>query len=228
VKFLLPGLAVILLASCSKEPPKPGGGSHELTGLEAGTRWKKPAYDVGDAVPLFVEARWAIPSISDVTREAVFSVSPPGAGLVSAGVFHPAKTGEAIVTASFQSRTAEVRFTIQPPGPAKDGLPKLIEALASNSLNDRYFAAQEIAKLGPEAGSAIPALVRMLDTKEGMGLEGPARYYADARSVAAQALGAIGPGARAAAEALHRLEKEDPSPQVMRAASEALAKIEGR
>ncbi|MBI4327114.1 MAG: HEAT repeat domain-containing protein, partial [Chloroflexi bacterium] len=71
------------------------------------------------------------------------------------------------------------------------GVPFLIQALYSTNRATRAIAAQSLAKLGPEARSAVPALVDVLDD--------PAT-----RARAIQALGDIGPAAK---EAVPRLEQ---------------------
>jgi HEAT repeat protein len=55
-------------------------------------------------------------------------------------------------------------------------------------------------------------------------LDGPYRYYADARAVAADALGAIGRGAGAAIPALKKAE-QDPQAEVRASATKALKRI---
>jgi hypothetical protein len=56
-------------------------------------------------------------------------------------------------------------------------------------------------------------------------LEGPPRYYADVRAVAAEALGAMGREARDALEAL-RKARHDPDPAVGKSAEAAIQAIE--
>jgi HEAT repeat protein len=111
---------------------------------------------------------------------------------------------------------------------AAPALPVVIGAMKDKDLNVRYYALSTAKKLGPGAVSAVPALVQALSTRPDLepGLEGPKRYYADARSVAAEALGAIGPGAAAAIPKLQEVASKDDSPAVQGAARAALASIQ--
>jgi HEAT repeat protein len=80
--------------------------------------------------------------------------------------------------------------------------------------------------VGPAAQSAVPALTNALDTVPGgsPALDGPLRYYADVRSVAAEALGAIGSRATDAVPALQKA-LNDPDPDVRSAVAAALQRI---
>jgi HEAT repeat protein len=111
---------------------------------------------------------------------------------------------------------------------AKDAVPVLTAALADKNLNARYFAASTLKKIGAPASPAVPALIKLLSTHPTTepGLEGPPRYYKDARWVAAQALGSIGPAAKAAVERLRGVAARDESSEVREAATEALKAIE--
>jgi HEAT repeat protein len=106
-------------------------------------------------------------------------------------------------------------------------LPALVGALRDRSLAVRCWAADGLGAVGPRAAAAVPALVATLKThpKKEPDLEGPRRYYADARMAAASALGSIGPAARAAAPDL-RAALEDDEENVRDAAKDALARIE--
>jgi HEAT repeat protein len=111
---------------------------------------------------------------------------------------------------------------------APEAIPYLIKALQDRHLNTRYWAAQALGKHGSAAGSAVPALVEVLqNTFRGVdpNLEGPERYYADARAVAAESLGKIGKGATPAIPALQEA-LTDKSPEVRDAAAKALQEIE--
>jgi HEAT repeat protein len=112
---------------------------------------------------------------------------------------------------------------------ARDAVPVLTAALADRNLNARYFAASTLQKIGASAASAVPALIKALSTHPTTepGLEGPPRYYKDARWVAAQALGSIGPAAKAAVARLREVAAKDEASEVRDAATEALKKIEG-
>jgi tetratricopeptide (TPR) repeat protein len=107
-------------------------------------------------------------------------------------------------------------------------LPGLIAALKDKDLNVRYWALSAIKKMGPAASTAVPALIVALSTHPATepGLEGPPRYYKDARSMAADALGSIGPGAKAAMPRLRELAAKDDEPEVRAAAASALALID--
>lgn len=111
---------------------------------------------------------------------------------------------------------------------AKDAVPALARAVGDRNLNVRYWAGSTLKALGPAAAGAVPALVGMLKTFPGgtPELDGPMRYYPDARQVAAEALGAIGPAAKAAVPALKEALKDD-SDGVRQAAAAALKAIGG-
>lgn len=103
-------------------------------------------------------------------------------------------------------------------------------ALKDRDLNVRYYAAQALSRMGAAAAPAVPALVGALDAHPDRDpdLEGPPRYYKDARAVAAEALGAIGPAAKAAVPRLREVAAKDEAAEVRSAAAEALKKIEGK
>jgi HEAT repeat protein len=103
-------------------------------------------------------------------------------------------------------------------------------ALKDNSLNVRYYAAQALGKMGAAAAPAVPDLIGALDTHPSRepSLEGPPRYYKDARWVAADALGAIGPPAASALPKLRELASKDDEPEVRDAAAAAVKKIEAK
>lgn len=106
-------------------------------------------------------------------------------------------------------------------------MPTLTTALKDRSLAVRCWAADGLGAIGPAAAPAVPALVATLKTnpRSEPDLEGPHRYYADARMGAATALGKIGPAAAAAAGDL-REALEDEVKDVRTAAKEALHRIE--
>jgi len=101
-------------------------------------------------------------------------------------------------------------------------------ALKDNNLNVRYYAAQALKKMGAAAAPAVPDLIAALDTHPSRepDLEGPPRYYKDARSVAAEALAAIGPPAKSALPRLREVAAKDDEAEVRDAASEAIKTIE--
>jgi HEAT repeat protein len=101
-------------------------------------------------------------------------------------------------------------------------------ALKDNNLNVRYYAAQALGKMGAAAAPAVPDLIGALDTHPSRepDLEGPPRYYKDARWVAADALGAIGPPAKSALPKLREVAAKDDEAEVREAASAAVKKIE--
>jgi len=101
-------------------------------------------------------------------------------------------------------------------------------ALSDESLNVRYYAARALRAMGPAAASAVTALIAALDTHPSRqpGLEGPPRYYGDARLLAVNALAAIGPAAKAAIPKLREVAAKDDASDVRTAAAEALRKIE--
>jgi len=75
----------------------------------------------------------------------------------------------------------------------------------------------------------VPALIAALKTFPGgtAELDGPGRYYPDVRSIAAEALGAIGPAAKDAIPALTEATRDE-TPDVQGAAKEALSRIGGK
>jgi len=105
-------------------------------------------------------------------------------------------------------------------------IPELAEAALDVNLNVRYWALSALKKYGNKAGSALPNIIRALETYQGKGpaLDGPDRYYADARARAAEALGNIGSDAQAAIPALENA-LQDPSPMVRESAKRALELI---
>jgi HEAT repeat protein len=114
-------------------------------------------------------------------------------------------------------------------GPAARAAVKpLATAVSSDEdLNVRYWAAQALGAIGPDARDAVPALMGALRTTfPDRGLQGPQRYYADARSACAEALGRIGAGAKIALPALKEaLADKDES--VREAARKAIERIGG-
>lgn len=102
----------------------------------------------------------------------------------------------------------------------------LAEAALDLNLNIRYWALTALRKYGEKAGSAVPNIVRALETFHGQSpeLEGPVRYYADARARAADALGGIGPAAQDALPALEKA-RHDSSGMVREAAKRAIELI---
>jgi len=77
-------------------------------------------------------------------------------------------------------------------GPA--GIPQLLAALKSSHPRTRFYAAQALMKIGPEASSAVAALAHAVESDPDYSV----------RSNAAAALGAIGPAASSALPALRR------------------------
>lgn len=101
-------------------------------------------------------------------------------------------------------------------------------ALKDNNLNVRYYAAKALGKMGAAAAPAVADLIGALDTHPSRepDLEGPPRYYKDARWVAADALGAIGPPAKSALPKLREVAAQDDEAEVREAAAAAVKKIE--
>lgn len=114
------------------------------------------------------------------------------------------------------------------PDNVKAAVPALGEAVLDRNLNIRFMVMTTLKNLGPASKIAVPALIKALATfpEATPPLEGPHRYYADARWAAADALGAIGPDARDAIPALQQ-SLRDPSADVRKAAAEALKQIRG-
>jgi len=105
-------------------------------------------------------------------------------------------------------------------------IPGLADAALDIDLNVRYWALSALKTYGNKAGAAIPNIIRALETYQGKGpaLAGPVRYYADARALAAEALGSVGPEAQAALPALKNA-LQDPSAMVRDAAQRAIESI---
>jgi len=112
---------------------------------------------------------------------------------------------------------------------AQAAISALGAALKDKNLNVRYWAARALGAMGPAAETTVPALADALKThpKTDPDLEGPPRYYKDARTAAAEALGMIGAAARAALPQLREALKDEES-EVRSAAQQAVTRIEGK
>ncbi|MGI9103152.1 MAG: HEAT repeat domain-containing protein [Terriglobales bacterium] len=106
-------------------------------------------------------------------------------------------------------------------------LPAVTDGALDRDLNVRYMAISSLKNFGRASRPAVSALIKALDTFPGgtPELSGPQRYYADARWVAAETLGIIGPSAKDAVPALTKALK-DPSSNVRQAAAAALKNIQ--
>jgi HEAT repeat protein len=93
-------------------------------------------------------------------------------------------------------------------------LPALIVALKDRDELVRAWAAEDIADIGPDAASAVPALIKLLSRDEG------------SRGSACVALRGIGPAAKSALPALKQLLL-DPDDHVRKMASWAVEAIQG-
>lgn len=122
-------------------------------------------------------------------------------------------------------------FKIGPP--ARAAVPELSAALKDPDIAVRMDAALALARIGPDAGDAVPALTEALDDPAN---RASLRYFSRSiREQVACTLGKIGPPARAArpalaaalddgddnmrvaaAEAIHRIEPDDPGPVPVR------------
>ncbi len=98
--------------------------------------------------------------------------------------------------------------------PAKDALPRLMEALRDRDWRRRMRAANSLGILGPHAAVAVPALIETLKDKSDL-----------VQYAAVKALGKIGPKARAAIPALTET-LHDEEPTVRGAAADALKQIQ--
>jgi HEAT repeat protein len=108
------------------------------------------------------------------------------------------------------------RFTS---GPARVDIRAALPALTA-ALNDRdelvrAWAAEDIANIGPDAASAVPALTKLLNPAEPI------------RASACFGLRGIGPAARSALPALKHL-LSDPDDHVRTMATWAVAAIQGQ
>jgi len=110
-----------------------------------------------------------------------------------------------------------------------ESIPVLVRRVTDTDLNTRYWAISALKGYGPAAGVGVPALMEALGAHpdRGVRLTGPRHFWADARVVAAEALGAVGRGARAALPALE-FALGDESQQVREAARKAIKRIRGR
>ncbi len=99
---------------------------------------------------------------------------------------------------------------------ARAAAPALAQALQSPDILLRTQAALALGKIGPDARDAVPQLIDALSDSEW-----------SVRRQTAAALGQIGPDARSAVPALRRLQHDDPSGLVRKAAEEALPKVAG-
>lgn len=118
--------------------------------------------------------------------------------------------------------------SMKDPASVKPAVAALSRAVLDTDLNIRYMAMVTLKSVGPYAKPAVPSLIKALDTFPGgtPPLDGPQRYYADARWAAAETLGAIGSDAKDAIPALQKSLK-DPSEDVRAAAAAALKQIQG-
>ena len=129
----------------------------------------------------------------------------------------------------------------QEPGAQGPTVAALIAQLRDGEPADCRVAARILARLGPEAAPAVPALIEAIDRLEypscmgeALGRIGPAAIPAlleaikggseAVRAECARALGAMGPKAKAALAAVRGL-LEDPSRHVRYQATEAMARI---
>jgi len=103
---------VMTFGGCSeKKPMLPGGGEHRVIQVvirayakEASAKDKGPVNVlVGERVQLRVMAAWAIPSMTEETQKATWTVSDAAVGDVDKdGVYTARKAGRAIVTAEIR------------------------------------------------------------------------------------------------------------------------------
>jgi len=99
---------------------------------------------------------------------------------------------------------------------AKQALPKIKEQLKNPAPSYRLFAAQALWKIDRNAEPTVPVLIDVMNDK----------FMASWRVSAANTLAEIGPAAKAAIPTLRELSA-DTSPEVQKAARQALAKING-
>src|SRR5262245_60893501 len=62
-----------------------------------------------------------------------------------------------------ERRSAAASFATMDPPTAKEGLAELIEALHDDDAQVRYFAAEALGRIGADARSALPALLKLVD-----------------------------------------------------------------
>jgi HEAT repeat protein len=100
---------------------------------------------------------------------------------------------------------------------ARTAIPALTNALKSPDPLLRMQSALAIGAVGPDAHDAVPGLCAALTDPEW-----------SVRRQAALALGQIGPAANSAAAILGRLQRDDPSPLVRKAAQQSIPLVKGR
>jgi HEAT repeat protein len=195
------------------------------------------------------DARAAVPVLNDLLKDTDSSVVKAAAD--SLGRIGPDARGAvpALIEA-MQDRDVEVRRQVVValgrigPG-AVAAVPALTDALQNKSRPERWRYAQALGDIGPEAKSALPVLRDVAQPKSFkpdrvwslyalVRIDGDAPAMASLTDLlkdrvaapdAAEALGRIGPPAKAAVPALRDLLK-DKNPDVRKAAGEALKKID--
>jgi HEAT repeat protein len=148
---------------------------------------------------------------------------------------------------------AVLNVTIRPPKVTSAAVPDLLSALGSPDAKIRVLAARILSTLGPDATSAVPALVQLLkepasqdvwnvnaEAAEALGQIAPGTPQADQAVTALmesllsksdnpyaaiRALPGFGPKARGAIPRLRALQ-EHPSARIQEAATKALARLE--
>jgi len=119
------------------------------------------------------------------------------------------------VAAVFNSLVGGWMEALRPKMDIRPSLSALIEALNDSDFYVRAWSAQAIGGIGPDAGDAIPTLIRLLNDHD------------RARGSACIALRGIGPGAKEALPAL-RNALSDPDEAVRRFAKQAIEAIQDR
>jgi hypothetical protein len=108
VVILLLVFAMALGGCSEKKPPVVGGGERRVIGIlirayskQASAKDRGPVTVlVGERVQLRVMATWAIPSLTEETQRAIWTVSDPAVGGVDKdGVFTARKAGRNVITA---------------------------------------------------------------------------------------------------------------------------------
>ena len=102
------GIILSLTAGCSREPTLPGGGSHKIEQISFFIQERDSRHPaesplklhVGDRLSLRIIAHWAIPSQTDVTEQAILTLSDPNAATLDAqGNLKATHAGHLVLTA---------------------------------------------------------------------------------------------------------------------------------
>lgn len=127
MKMLIALLMVPVFVCCNSktkaEPPLPGGGEHKISHIVILTERNQTLVkddnpvivSVGARLPLRVMAKWAIPSVEDVTDKVKFTVNNPAGGSVSPeGIFVAKVPGKIVIDAELRVADASSHRVLAP------------------------------------------------------------------------------------------------------------------